>query len=414
MFVILFSISDEFFIAANMVTLKKKSSSLSYANALLEELKSETFTKQYNVSKIVSGDENVFVHSALLRNVSVFLRDILSSSNCCEDNVFILPSSPKSTLDNLVTLLYTGQIFGLSRCQADQVVEIAKGLHIDITKETKDTKISSDALVTSHNHDEPEPEDENYENYEKQLKLKTTTVNKHGSLILSFPISRSNRQQSSKDTKEDMVGFHGRVQKEFNGHPVGRYMGPYDQNQNLELKIQLPHSNLDFKSYTEFQHDGNKCYDLGLKSYDKYEDLDKIDAYRIVGRSVNSSENDTNSDDPECDGKIYTCQLGKCKIPCPCPQCHLDQSQCLEHKIKHESLFNEKKHAISIKSSEEFCLDESFSRKVIFQSFLGFLSGVNNVREICFYITVITLNTMKTADFVNRLGTSIKLRLKSS
>ena len=54
-----------------------------------------------------------------------------------------------------------------------------------------------------------------------------------------------------------------------------------------------------------------------------------------------------------------------------------------------------------------------FSRKGIYQSFLGFLSGVNNVREICFYITVITLNTMKTADFVNRLGTSIKLRLKS-
>jgi hypothetical protein len=191
-------------------------------------------------------------------------------------------------------------------------------------------------------------------------------------------------------------------------------MGPYDQNKNLELKIQLPHSNLDFKSYTEFQHDGNKCYDLGLKSYDKYEDLDKIDAYRIVGRSVNSSENDTNSDDPECEGKIYTCQLGKCKIPflvLSVIWINLNVWSIrlnMNHSLMRKSMLSQLK---VLKSSVWMRV---FSRKGIYQSFLGFLSGVNNVREICFYITVITLNTMKTADFVNRLGTSIKLRLESS
>ena len=58
--------------------------------------------------------------------------------------------------------------------------------------------------------------------------------------------SRSNRIIST-DIQEEMTGFHGRVQKEYNSHPVGKYMGPYDQNKNLSLKIQLPESNLNFK-----------------------------------------------------------------------------------------------------------------------------------------------------------------------
>ena len=55
-------------------------------------------------------------------------------------------------------------------------------------------------------------------------------------------------------------------------------MGPYDQNKNLELKIQLPGSNMNFKEYTEFQHDGDECFNMHLKSYAKYKDLEKIDA----------------------------------------------------------------------------------------------------------------------------------------
>jgi hypothetical protein len=148
MFLILLSISDELCIAANMVTLKKQSSSLSYSNALLEELKSETFTRQYNVSKKVSGDENV-LFSVIFCLLRIVVKTTFSSY------------LPVPNLHNLVTVLYTGRLI---------------------------------------------------------------------SIIVSFPISRSNRQQSSKDTKEDMVGFHGRFQKEFNGHPDGRYMGTYDQN----------------------------------------------------------------------------------------------------------------------------------------------------------------------------------------
>ena len=47
---------------------------------------------------------------------------------------------------------------------------------------------------------------------------------------------------------------------EYNFHPVGQYMGPYDQNKKLKLSAQLPKSNLDFKTYTEFSHDSGKCY----------------------------------------------------------------------------------------------------------------------------------------------------------
>ena len=42
------------------------------------------------------------------------------------------------------------------------------------------------------------------------------------------------------------------------------------------------------------------------------------------------------------------------------PQCCSDQDQCSEHKIQHMALFDEKEHAISIRSSEKFCLGEKF------------------------------------------------------
>ena len=52
--------------------------------------------------------------------------------------------------------------------------------------------------------------------------------------------------------------------------------GPYDQNENLKLNIQLPNSNLDFHSYTEFCHVGDECFEFSVKSYNKHSDHDKI------------------------------------------------------------------------------------------------------------------------------------------
>ena len=75
---------------------------------------------------------------------------------------------------------------------------------------------------------------------------------------------------------ETLSGFEGRVQKEYNTHPIGQYMGPYDQNEHLKLSIQLPNSNLDYKSYTEFNHAGGECYEFSVRSYEKHGDHKKI------------------------------------------------------------------------------------------------------------------------------------------
>ena len=140
-------------------------------------------------------------------------------------------------------------------------------------------------------------------------------------------------------------------------------MGPYDQNKKLELKLQLPDSNLDFQKYAEFHHDSNQCFDFSLKCYERFNDLAKIDSYQIAAKIVDIDESESDSDESDHDKKVYSCQFGKCLIPCPCPQCHLDYKQCPDHKIQHPSLFDESKHLISIKSSEEFCLEKRFFKK---------------------------------------------------
>jgi hypothetical protein len=148
-------------------------------------------------------------------------------------------------------------------------------------------------------------------------------------------------------------------------------MGPYDQNRNLKLNIQLPDSDLDFESYTEFNHDGDECFVFALKSYKSSDDLEKIDAYQIVAKIKDLEDSDADSDDDENEVKMYSCQFGNCKIPCPCPLCHLDSTQCAEHKLKHQSLFDENKDSISIKSSEYFCEDKTFFKKSLILKFSG-------------------------------------------
>ena len=177
---------------------------------------------------------------------------------------------------------------------------------------------------------------------------------------LCFPSSRIKRQTSEKQTVEMLSGFKGRVQREYNEHSVGQYMGPYDQNENLKLNIQLPNSNLDFHSYTEFCHDGDECFEFSVKSYNKHADHDKICAYHIKAKISELEESSDESDKSDTDIKYYSCQVGRCKIPCPCPQCYSKRKQCTEHNLKHIALFDENRHAISIRSSNSFCLGESF------------------------------------------------------
>ena len=39
-----------------------------------------------------------------------------------------------------------------------------------------------------------------------------------------------------------------------------QYMGPFDHNKILTLIAKLPKSYFDYKTYTEFFHDGNYCF----------------------------------------------------------------------------------------------------------------------------------------------------------
>ena len=90
-----------------------------------------------------------------------------------------------------------------------------------------------------------------------------------------------------------------------------------------------------------------------------------------MAENVDIEKSESDSDESNQDKKFYTCQFGKCRIPCPCPQCHLSLEQCSEHTIKHPSLFDETKHLISIKSSEEFCRDRNFLKSSYISKFSG-------------------------------------------
>ena len=133
---------------------------------------------------------------------------------------------------------------------------------------------------------------------------------------LSFPKSRIDRQTfSNHENIVKLDGLKGRLQKEYNVCPVGPYSGPYDQNENLELKIQLPKSNLDYENYTSYIHDEQSiCKKFKVKkSNAKKKDLEKIDTLEFAEMVRFDDEKEI-----EKTRVYYTCQRRKCEIPCPC------------------------------------------------------------------------------------------------
>ena len=352
-----------------MVLLKSRSrvslpATSSYSRSLLDSLMDQKLSSHDSVVSLSSGCDTVFVHTMILKKASKLISSLLGEScNCQLNTSIILPSSPSSTLETLVRLLYTGSVSNLSKGHAEQVFVLAKQVGMKLDIESVEGLIDEKDGGHSENENKPSEDKKAVESGSSFLNIETIVKdNKRGNPVkLCFPKSRIKRQTPENQTIELLSGFNGRVQKEYNEHSVGQYMGPYDQNENLKLNVQLPGTNLDFQSYTEFYHDEDECFEFSIKSYDKYGDLDKIGAYRIKAKVVELEERHSDdSDKSETDPKYYTCQTGRCKIPCPCPQCHLGRKQCTEHKLKHIALFDEKKHAISIRSSNSFCLGESF------------------------------------------------------
>ena len=214
------------------------------------------------------------------------------------------------------------------------------------------------------------------------LKVKTRIIVPDAKEIdLRFPACRISRDLSKLEGNVQVLdGFHGRIQTEFNSDPVGQFAGPYDQNEKLDLKLQLPDADLNFEQYTEFQHTGScQKYRIG-KSYDSFGDLEKIDSIEVDF----DEESDSDSEDEESDGdsvnedvdddKItYTCEKKRCKIPCPCLFCYKDgEQQCSEHWVKHQDVFDEQSDVVVARTTDAFCKDETFFTR----SYLCKYSGI--------------------------------------
>ena len=173
---------------------------------------------------------------------------------------------------------------------------------------------------------------------------------------LRLPVSRIQRDFDNLKVTEVLTGVQRRLQTEYNSCPVGQFVGPYDQNEALHLSIQIPGADLDFEKYTQFVHPNSVCCKtFSIKdSYDNIEDLSKIESLNVEDDGV--PEDDEYDSDEQM---YYTCQNEQCKIPCPCSPCY-GETQCPDHKVRHEEMFDVKQDLVAIRSKNEFCSDQSF------------------------------------------------------
>ena len=302
---------------------------------------------------IESGEHRIFVHSVFVLSSTPYLRKLLESScSCDQPTALILSSSFASILPNFVSLLYTGFANKLSDDDLSSLETLANELGFD----QLDVSNSFD-----DNHGQPSVEESEIPVLKMETNIKDPKSNE--SFNLSFPSSRSVHVFSNLKNIELLHGFQGRVQEEFNRCPVSPYVGPYDQNESLDLSLQLPNSTLNYEKYSEFVHLQNVlCRKFSLsKKYLDLGDLGKIDAIEVQGELDSEEEEESEYEDEEIDEKVtYTCVHKRCEIPCPCAPCSTQEEQCKEHFLKHVEKFDDEKDSICIRSSEQFCRDESF------------------------------------------------------
>ena len=310
---------------------------------------------------IKSGDQKVLVHALVLGCSSRYLKSLLQPScvcNCDTPSTLILPFQFSSILAHFVTMLYTGSSNIISNDDVSKLKNLSDelGFSVNSATETGNENNIDDHHVTQILGAA--------ENMSACLKVKTRidTLDPKGSFELSFPKSRHDRKFSNCKPVERFNSFQGRIQKEYNTCPVGEYVGPYDQNETLNLSVQLPQSNLDFENYSEFVHPQSVlCMKMSIsKNYKDISDLDKIDAIEKSKEDEEEEEKSSGDEEDKIERVVYTCTKKECKIPCPCSLCVSGGKQCKLHKVQHSKLFDEKKHAIAIRSSEEFCVDKSF------------------------------------------------------
>ena len=303
---------------------------------------------------LVSGDERISVHWLVMKSSCPTLNVLLNSDcPCSKPNSLILPECYSAILSNFVTLVYTGTV-SIPQGMVTEMKELSFILGLANIDLFEDENITS---INRNNHEEIIVD--KVEGVSPGIKLSTTIVEENDlSFKLSLPKSRNIRYWSNMGQIKHLDGFPGRLQNEYNHCPVGKYAGPYDQNEILKLKIQLRKSDLDHDGYSGFIHsDSKSCREFCVKhnyaNVGDHEKIDTLDLLRKDNQAVDHKIRENNR-------IYYTCQFKKCKIPCPCSPCCTTAGQCKEHRIQHVKLFDETKHAVVVRNTEEFCRDEKF------------------------------------------------------
>ena len=125
-----------------MVLLKSQSTvslpaTPSYSRSLIESLTDQKLFSHDSVVLLSSGCDTVYVQTLVLKKASKLLGSLLGEPCTCQLNTsIILPSSPSSTLESLVSLLYTGLVSNLSKDHAEQVFVLSKHFGIELNMDT--------------------------------------------------------------------------------------------------------------------------------------------------------------------------------------------------------------------------------------------------------------------------------------
>ena len=204
----------------------------SYQTCLLKDLKAATLSSLDDVVLVSSGEERVYVHTVLLIKASKLINSWLGELCICQSNTtIILPHSPPATLDSLLTLLYTGVVSNISSDHGSQVLELAKQMGLDIRMERVENDVinKTDQKDTHIGCTQDDIEKQDTFLNEQTFGLRSTLLKTEAVVIeekrgvnvdFSFPKSRIKREASRNITYVRLSGFEGRVQKEYNSHPV--------------------------------------------------------------------------------------------------------------------------------------------------------------------------------------------------
>jgi len=147
------------------------------------------------------------------------------------------------------------------------------------------------------------------------------------------------------------------IHKYYLNH-VGSYAGPYDKP--ISLPTRLGNEVISFRQYTEFKHDPETEHFKFCIDEKKWEGKNVNNAIESLTIDCKLLDSEEIAGPVESYGKTwYTCESGKCKIPCLCSMCTKgDESLCKTHTSVDEvvSGFYSEYDAFTVRSHDSFDL----------------------------------------------------------